>query len=152
MEIRTIKAISILEKANKSIEEATSIDPENDFLDSADKLIKDAIIILKTDRYNKPNNKDCLICGNSFSGKEEREAFDGKNISALEYGALKSLIEAALTIRPGCNPYDDNTHNCDACAFEIRNWCGKLVLDDWVQALNNRMSDNKRRNNYAREN
>ena len=67
MEIRTIKAISILEKANKSIEEATSIDPENDFLDSADKLIKDAIIILKTDRYNKPNNKDCLICGNSFS-------------------------------------------------------------------------------------
>ena len=68
METRTIiKAISILEKANESLEEAISIDPENDFLDSADKLIKDAIIILKTDRYKKPNNKDCLICSNSFS-------------------------------------------------------------------------------------
>jgi hypothetical protein len=68
METRTIiKAISILEKANESLEEAMFVNPENDFLDSADKLIKDAILILKTDRYNRPNNKDCLICSNSFS-------------------------------------------------------------------------------------
>lgn len=67
LEMKTIKAVMLLEKANQSIEDAMFIDPDNDFLNDADKLIKDTIIILKTDRYNNPNNKDCLICSNSFS-------------------------------------------------------------------------------------
>jgi hypothetical protein len=70
--MKIIKAVDLLEKAGTSLTEAMYIDPDNDFLNETDRLIKDAIIILKTARYDNPNNKDCLNCSNSFSTKDNR--------------------------------------------------------------------------------
>jgi hypothetical protein len=71
-ELKIIEAVGVLEKARKSLAEAISIHPENDFLDDTDTLIQNAIIILKTSRYERPNNKDCLNCSNSFGMKGDR--------------------------------------------------------------------------------
>jgi hypothetical protein len=56
-------------------------------------------------------------------------------ITALEYKAFKSLIDADLLIRPNCNPNSGENHDCETCVFNDKpKWgdCGKLFLDYWV--------------------
>jgi hypothetical protein len=54
----------------------------------------------------------------------------------LEQKAAKSLIEALVEIRGKCkNPAGNGKHDCANCIFEIRQNCGKLILDDWLNIL-----------------
>jgi tRNA 2-selenouridine synthase SelU len=71
-EMTSVKAVGLLKEASKSLEEALFVNPENNFIEEADRRIRDAIIVLTTERYNRPHNKDCLNCSNSFGIKNER--------------------------------------------------------------------------------
>ena len=61
----------------------------------------------------------------------------------LEVKAAKVLIEALLEIHGKCkNPNGDieaDKHDCASCVFEIRQNCGKLILDDWLNILKKRL-------------
>jgi hypothetical protein len=70
--IQVIKAIELLKKAYKSSGEAIIINPHDNLLKETDRLIREAIIILTTERYTDQNNKDCMNCSNSFSLKGNR--------------------------------------------------------------------------------
>jgi GTP cyclohydrolase I len=85
IETKLIKAVESLEEAKKLLVEAISTDPENEFLEMIDTRIKEAIIFITSSRYERPNNKDCLGCNNSFTMKGNRlicmaKQKDGKTV------------------------------------------------------------------------
>jgi hypothetical protein len=60
-----------------------------------------------------------------------------------EHRAVKVLIEALLEIHGHCKcpngDIDDDMYDCDNCAFLIRQNCGRLFLDDWLNILEKRV-------------
>ncbi|MDR2618108.1 MAG: hypothetical protein LBC62_04475 [Treponema sp.] len=72
VETKITGAVAVLERAKKLLVEAIFIHPENDYLEDTKTQINNAITILKTARYDRPNNKDCTNCSNSFILRSNR--------------------------------------------------------------------------------
>jgi hypothetical protein len=72
IETKMIKAVESLEEAKRLLVEAIYVNPENEYLEMIETRIKEAIIFITTKRYERPNNKDCLNCSNSFTMKDNR--------------------------------------------------------------------------------
>lgn len=74
-ETRIISAVDRLEQAKEYLARAAHIVhtyPEAGHLEDVEPLIDQAIAILKTARYERPRNKDCLNCSNHFIRKDNR--------------------------------------------------------------------------------
>jgi hypothetical protein len=89
-ETKIINAVAVLEQAKKSIGNAMSVNPENDYLAEAEALINNAIVLIKIDRYSRPHNKDCLNCANSFVLK------DDKLVCMIKLKAAKPMRESIV--------------------------------------------------------